>query len=306
MKGFLTSWKPDIVGEDMSRLQCESVEQITHEKRYMHTPCQGMAVSLQYGAIFLTSLLLANSQAYKMTLWPTVYIMALTPYRIVDTADARGHDWLGGKLMIYVCVECPECGQGNEVDETLTSFFCLKCGTKCDLEFEPYFVPGENAPTAPTTTTDDEAKRRLKRVNLFIEDGDWERAWSYCESILDYDPENAEAYLAELLVAMRLRSVEELRIAKADFRGHSLFQKALRFADEDLKKELVCLQPLDESRSRHRRAKTLMEGASHAKTLAAQKRMLQQAANLFDSLGSFEDSKELADKCRRLKSRIGK
>ena len=35
----------------------------------------------------------------------------------------------------------------------------------------------------------------LKRVSLFLEDGEWESAEEYCQKVLDIDPENAEAYL---------------------------------------------------------------------------------------------------------------
>ena len=206
--------------------------------------------------------------------------------------------------MIYVCVECPKCGQENEVDETLKSFYCLKCGAKCDLEYESIYEPDDDAPKAPMTASDEEAGKRLKRATLFLEDEDWARAWAYCESVLDYDPENAEAYLTELLVTFRLHSANELKTCKRNYKDHPLFKKAYRFADEDYRLLLGEIQSYEKNLDKYERAVRLMQGAENAKTPGARKGMLQKAANQFDSLGSFEDSRELAEKCRQLKESV--
>ena len=233
--------------------------------------------------------------------------------------------------MTYISVECPECGTVNEVDESLDDFFCFNCGVECVLGSEYIFEPEEDAPRAPMAASGEDVEKRLKRAFLFIEDGDWDRAWSYCESALDYDPENAKAYLAELLVVLRLHSIEELIGCNIDFRGQSQYKKALRFADDDFRADLEAYgqhrrpksrepKPAEEcvlgaeekkaDRDRHarnggdsatyNRATALMKGAAAAKSLAYRRKLLSQAICLFDSIGSFKDSRELAAKCRQM------
>ena len=46
----------------------------------------------------------------------------------------------------------------------------------------------------------------LRRVDLFLEESDWENAELYCERILDIDAENAEAYLRKLLIDYKLKT----------------------------------------------------------------------------------------------------
>ena len=46
----------------------------------------------------------------------------------------------------------------------------------------------------------------LKRVFMFLEDGDWKKADEYCERILDTDPENCIAYIGKLCAELKLDS----------------------------------------------------------------------------------------------------
>ncbi|MBO7740783.1 MAG: TIR domain-containing protein [Clostridia bacterium] len=78
----------------------------------------------------------------------------------------------------------------------------------------------------------------LKRVFLFLEDREFDIADDYCEKILNQDPENAEAYLAKLMVECRAAKREELARLESPFDASKNYQKALRFADASLAKEL--------------------------------------------------------------------
>ncbi|MBQ3072557.1 MAG: TIR domain-containing protein [Oscillospiraceae bacterium] len=78
----------------------------------------------------------------------------------------------------------------------------------------------------------------LRRVFMFLEDGDWSSADEYCEKVLDMDPENAEAYLGKLLAELRIRTREQLCDAEYRFDDSSNYQKILRFGDEKLETEM--------------------------------------------------------------------
>lgn len=73
----------------------------------------------------------------------------------------------------------------------------------------------------------------LKRVYLFLEDGEFDKADEYCERILDEGPECAEAYLCKLCVDLEVDSPENLSKCIVDFEGNKNYQKVLRFGDED-------------------------------------------------------------------------
>lgn len=54
----------------------------------------------------------------------------------------------------------------------------------------------------------------LKRVFMFLEDKDWDEADTYCEKVLDIDPENATAYLGKLMAQLHACSQDELSIRR--------------------------------------------------------------------------------------------
>ena len=78
----------------------------------------------------------------------------------------------------------------------------------------------------------------LKRIFLSLEDGEWEKADDFCEQVLNQDPENSKAYLGKLMVELHVKSVADLANAAAPFDGNGNYQKAVRFADEELATEL--------------------------------------------------------------------
>ena len=78
----------------------------------------------------------------------------------------------------------------------------------------------------------------LRRVFLFLEDGDWTKADEYCERVLDQEPENALAYLAKLMVEMRVRLQEDLANCEQPFDESSNYRKAIRFGGAELSSTL--------------------------------------------------------------------
>ena len=78
-----------------------------------------------------------------------------------------------------------------------------------------------------------------KRMFMYLEDGEWDKADEYNERVLDKDPENAEAYLGKLMVDLEVRHREDLKNLDLPFDDNKYYQKAVRFADEKLKAELI-------------------------------------------------------------------
>ena len=104
----------------------------------------------------------------------------------------------------------------------------------------------------------------LKRVQMFLEERQWEKAAEYCERILDLEPENWQAYLYKVLIQEEVSDQERLVRKAIDLSDSKDFSKALMYATgEDkenlrllkkrIKKELACKE----------NAKALEEGNFH-------------------------------------------
>ena len=51
----------------------------------------------------------------------------------------------------------------------------------------------------------------LRRASLFLENREWKNAESYCERILDQEPENAQAYVCKLMAELQVSDRADLR-----------------------------------------------------------------------------------------------
>ncbi len=72
----------------------------------------------------------------------------------------------------------------------------------------------------------------MKRVHLFLEDGDFKSASDYLNRILDMDPENSAAYAAKLCVAFGLHKEADLAKLTFRFENHPDWKKVVRFASQ--------------------------------------------------------------------------
>ena len=89
--------------------------------------------------------------------------------------------------------------------------------------------------TSSTTLT---TTALLERMNMFLEDKNWDAAEEYAENVLDIDPRNGEAYVGILLAELKLKKRADLANLMVSFEENKNYKKAIRFADEDLLAEL--------------------------------------------------------------------
>ena len=136
---------------------------------------------------------------------------------------------------------------------------------------EETVIAGGNANTAPL----------LKRVFMFLEDGDWNSANEYCEKVLDIDPENASAYLGKLLSELRVRKQESLKDQAEPFDHNNNYQKAVRFADEKLKTALTGYIEHINTRNENARLDSIYTRAKNAMSVANTESAYKEAAHLF-------------------------
>ncbi len=82
------------------------------------------------------------------------------------------------------------------------------------------------------------AQALVERAFLFLEDGDFSKADELCEQALNQDPKNAKAYVGKLMVSRQVKKQEDLSKETEILTEDNYFQKAIRFAEDGLKKEL--------------------------------------------------------------------
>ncbi len=144
------------------------------------------------------------------------------------------------------------------------------------------------------TNTNNNTAALLERAFLFLEDGNWESADEYFEKVLDNDPKCANAYLGKLMVEMRINKQENLKNCTQPFDENNNYQKAIRFGDENFKNELKGYIDFIITRN----IENAYQKAVGAMKSACSENDFASAANLFEQLGDYKDSKQLAVECR--------
>jgi len=132
----------------------------------------------------------------------------------------------------------------------------------------------------------------LKRVFMFLEDGEFDRADDFCEQVLNQDPENAEAYLGKLMAELKVRKQDELKNCAEPFDGRNNYQKAMRFGDDALKAKLKGDNENARLEGTYNKAKSLMQQATSEEEY-------NKAAVLFESILEYKDASLLMKECRK-------
>lgn len=141
----------------------------------------------------------------------------------------------------------------------------------------------------------------LKRVSLFLEDGDFDKADEFCEKVLNKDPECAEAYLGKLMVQLRVKNQSQLAELKIPFDKNSNYQKILRFGDEALiNKAKGWISTINErnERNENNRKTAIYEDAVTSMNKAVTANDYKNAEIKFEKIKGFKNSNELMNECQ--------
>ena len=139
----------------------------------------------------------------------------------------------------------------------------------------------------------------LRRAFMFLEDGDFERADEYLETVLDLEPENAEAYLGKLMVELRVGTREMLQDQQESFDNNPNYQKAMRFGDESLKTELSGYTDYIIHRNDTSRKEAVFQKAVSA-SLEGTIGGYRIAKQLFASIPGYRNADEQKKRCQEL------
>lgn len=137
----------------------------------------------------------------------------------------------------------------------------------------------------------------LKRVFIFLEDGDWESADEYCEKVLDLDPECAQAYLGKLMAELRVKKQEELKNQPEPFDWSNNYRKARRFGDEALKSSLKDCTTYITTRNELARLNEIYTRASDIMATANNENAYKAASQIFSTIREYKDAAVLEETC---------
>lgn len=123
----------------------------------------------------------------------------------------------------------------------------------------------------------------LKRVKVFLEDGDFDKADEYCEKALDIDAENSDIYLYKLLAETHCANVNKLKQKKEDLNEYKSYKNAFKFGSEKQK------QGLDEIRKEntYNIAEDLLSKEDYCNAIKEYKKIID-----------FKESKEKVSICQ--------
>ncbi len=138
----------------------------------------------------------------------------------------------------------------------------------------------------------------LRRVFIFLEDGDFSSADEYCEKVLDLDPESAEAYLGKLMAELKVNARESLQNCEKSFDDHTIYKKIIRFGSETLKAELQGYIDAINTRNEKKLLENTYNRAVALMNTAKTEKELAEALRLLEALGEYKDAVSLAEKLR--------
>ena len=156
---------------------------------------------------------------------------------------------------------------------------------------------GSNMQQGGIARVSGDPKVLLERAFMFLEDGDWDKADIYCESVLDQNPKCAEAYLGKLMAEVKIRKKEDLSKANEPLDQSDNYRKVMRFADESLRERLSNAKEVQHNEQLYAEAMACM-------TAASDEEAYRNAAQKFYSLGSYKDASAHREQCLQRADRI--
>lgn len=156
---------------------------------------------------------------------------------------------------------------------------------------------GSNMQQGGVARVSGDPKVLLERAFMFLEDGDWDKADIYCESVLDQNPKCAEAYLGKLMAEVMIRKKEDLSKAKEPLDQSGNYRKVMRFADESLRERLSNAKEVQHNEQLYTEAMACM-------TAASDEDAYRSASQKFLLLGSYKDSSSRREQCLQRADRI--
>ena len=151
----------------------------------------------------------------------------------------------------------------------------------------------------------------LKRGFMALEDGEWLKADDFFEQALNQDAELSEAYLGKLMIELRVAIKNELKNCSLPFDDKNNYQRAYRFADDDLRRFLTdTIQFINRRNYETECNNTYFEACKYLNRDADGVWHIEKAISLFKKIPYYKDSsvkiQECEEKIAIIKKQIAK
>lgn len=146
-------------------------------------------------------------------------------------------------------------------------------------------APAADTTASPAPTVNPTVSSLLERAEMFLADGDWDNADTYCEKVLDMEPKNGTAYLYKLMAELKVKKQADLENCSDPFDTSALCEKVLQYGAEE---DIAFLQECNNA-IRYRNATQMLEQAKTAEEY-------QEAAELFAKISGYKDADNWAQK----------
>ena len=137
----------------------------------------------------------------------------------------------------------------------------------------------------------------IERAFICLEDNEFTKADQLLEEVLNMNPKFGLAYVGKILVSLKFNSIDQLN-KSAEFyefflRQESNYKRAIQYCEDDLKTKISEYVKNSYNEYIWVKATNLMNDNKNIKSL-------EEAANLFESIGNYKSSHNFADKCKQL------
>ena len=214
--------------------------------------------------------------------------------RFIDLMKSRPDHYL---------IPCYKDMDAYEMPEQFLSFQAQdlsKLGFMQDLNRGIDKIMGRDAPKAQTETkiiqTDVNVSALLKRAEILLGDGNYEKADDLLERVLDNDPTNSQAYLLKLIIELQLKTINDLKNLPETLERYSNYQKAFDFGNEEQRKKLESINEFITNRNEEERLGRLYDAALELR----HNKQYGDAEKAFSALAGFRDSTKQAAECVQL------
>ena len=158
-------------------------------------------------------------------------------------------------------------------------------------------APAPQAQPAAAGTVNPTAIGLLKRARVFLEDRDWKSALEYADRVLDIDVETAEAHLIKLMADRRVQKEDGLAAGERPLTDSGDYQKALRYANPELKKKLISWNQTILDRNENNRKAGLLAGIRKKVEAAQTVQAVMEARKGLKELAGFTGAEDCSRKC---------
>ena len=199
---------------------------------------------------------------------------------IISVSGGDGAKLLGGTSRI----EINTAGQTYVYSSTLGPFVGIEeCISKINERIQ--FFRKKEAATAHAAglvsninINPDNIEPTITRIDIFLEDGEWDKVTAYANAALDYFPTDYRLYKDLLLADMKCKSVNDLKSCGSSFASNGNYKKLDRYADESLKKELKGILEYIEKEPIYKQARSTSDK--------------KKALELFKGIRGYKDSND--------------